>query len=199
MIQPKPVAVRRELAIYVHDHDFELPEIDVTASTYAYLVGERCDDSGGFRSMLQRNVFFLFHQRMNVAFLPFRIEIAVTKDDVRSGRECRVFRPASYVRKKRIADVTDDQSDNLRAAGDQPTSKAIRAVMELGRHLQHPLPSRRIHSIRTTQRPGRCGNRQDLGFVLKQWCTPSEPRAVIVTRLDEALAGWDFALWFLFR
>src|SRR3954449_1311146 len=67
----------------------------------------------------------LLHERMDIALLPFRVQVAIAKNDIRASGECRVFRPASNVSEERIADVADDQPDNLGPASHQPTSKSI--------------------------------------------------------------------------
>ena len=96
---------------------------------------------------------------MDVALLSFRIQIAVAENHIRAGRERRVFRTSGDVREKRIPDIADNEPDDLGTAGHQATSEAIGPVMKSGRHLQHPLPRRRIHTVRPAQGSRSCRDR----------------------------------------
>ncbi len=72
----------------------------------------------------------LFHERLHVAQLLFRIEIAIAENQIVVRGVCRIFRAARHLREKWISNIADDQGQRVGAPCHQSARHAIGAVVQ---------------------------------------------------------------------
>jgi len=84
--------------------------------------------------------------------LLFGIEIAVAQYNVATGGISGIFSAPRHLRKERIADIAQDQAQDLRTARDETAGQPIRPVVEAGCGLQHALAGEPMYPVIAVQR-----------------------------------------------